>query len=232
MARARNPQREEALRIYTESGGKIKLAEIAERLGLPANRIRKWKAEDKWERHKKGGAPARGGGGPAPRGGRGGSAAVGNKNGVGHGAPRGNQNAVTTGEYSAIWMHALDDDERRLCESVDKDPLSLIDETIQLLSLRELRMLTRIEELRNQKDIAEHEDVFVYTKDNPTGRRKVRTKHTKLLIDKIILVEEALTRVQEKKLRAIETKQKLLNARGSSEDRALSITIQAKKERD
>jgi hypothetical protein len=108
----------------------------------------------------------------------------------------------------------------------------LIDETIQLLSLRELRMLTRIEELRNQKDIAEHEDVFVYTKDNPTGRRKVRTKHTKLLIDKIILVEEALTRVQEKKLRAIETKQKLLNARGSSEDRALSITIQAKKERD
>ena len=230
MARARNPQREEALRIYTESGGKIKLAEIAERLGLPANRIRKWKAEDKWERHKK--ERSASGKGSAPKAIRKRGAPVGNKNGVGHGAPRGNQNAVTTGEYSAIWMHALDDDERRLCESVDKDPLSLIDETIQLLSLRELRMLTRIEELRNQKDIAEHEDVFVYTKDNPTGRRKVRTKHTKLLIDKIILVEEALTRVQEKKLRAIETKQKLLNARGSSEDRALSITIQAKKERD
>ena len=230
MARARNPQREEALRIYTESGGKIKLAEIAERLGLPANRIRKWKAEDKWERHKKERSDS--GKGSAPKAIRKRGAPVGNKNGVGHGAPRGNQNAVTTGEYSAIWMHALDDDERRLCESVDKDPLSLIDETIQLLSLRELRMLTRIEELRNQKDIAEHEDVFVYTKDNPTGRRKVRTKHTKLLIDKIILVEEALTRVQEKKLRAIETKQKLLNARGSSEDTALSITIQAKKERD
>ena len=230
MARARNPQREEALRIYTESGGKIKLAEIAERLGLPANRIRKWKAEDKWERHKKERSDS--GKGSAPKAIRKRGAPVGNKNGVGHGAPRGNQNAVTTGEYSAIWMHALGDDERRLCEQVNKDPLTQIDETIQLLSLRELRMLNLREQLQAQRELAEYEDVFVYTKDSPHGRQKARTKYTKPLIEKIITLEEALTRVQEKKLRAIETKQKLLNARGSSEDSALSITIQAKKERD
>lgn len=230
MARARNPQREEALRIYRESGGTIKLAEIAARLGLPANRIRKWKAEDRWERTKKERSDS--GKGSAPKSVHRRGAPLGNKNGVGHGAPLGNQNAVTTGEYSAIWMHALGDDERRLCEQVNKDPLAQIDETIQLLSLRELRMLNLREQLQAQRELAEYEDVFVYTKDSPHGRQKARTKYTKPLIEKIITLEEALTRVQEKKLRAIETKQKLLNARGSSEDTALSITIQAKKERD
>ena len=220
MARARNPHREDALRIYLDSGGAITPTEIAERLGLPASRIRKWKSEDKWERRKKERSERRRGGQP------------GNKNAVGHGAPLGNQNAVTTGEYSAIWMYALGDDERCLCDRVDTDPLALIDETIQLLSIRELRMLKRLEEMRNQKELAENEDVIAFTKKAPRGALVARKRYTKLLIDKIILVEEALTRVQEKKLRAIETKQKLLNARGSSEDSVLSITIQAKKERD
>ena len=93
-------------------------------------------------------------------------------------------------------------------------------------------MLKRLEEMRIQKELAENEDVIAFTKKAPRGALVARKRYTKLLIDKIILVEEALTRVQEKKLRAIETKQKLLNARGSSEDSALSITIQAKKERD
>lgn len=44
---ARNPQREDALRIYSAEA--ITLTEIAKRLGLPASRIRKWKFEDKWE---------------------------------------------------------------------------------------------------------------------------------------------------------------------------------------
>lgn len=230
MARARNPQREDALRIYLDSGGAITPTEIAERLGLPASRIRKWKSEDKWERHKKERSDSGKRNAPKSERRRGGQ--PGNKNAVGHGAPLGNQNAVTTGEYSAIWMYALSDDERCLCDRVDTDPLALIDETIQLLSIRELRMLKRLEELRNQKELAENEDAIVFTKKAPRGALVARKRYTKLLIDKIILVEEALTRVQEKKLRAIETKQKLLNARGSSEDTALSITIQTKKERD
>jgi len=50
MARQRNPKRDEARRLYNESGGEIKLTDLADRLGVPASRIRKWKSEDQWER--------------------------------------------------------------------------------------------------------------------------------------------------------------------------------------
>ena len=48
MARKRNPLRDKAFRLYADSGGKIKLKEIAEKLSVPASRIRKWKSEDSW----------------------------------------------------------------------------------------------------------------------------------------------------------------------------------------
>jgi phage terminase small subunit len=50
MARQRNPKRDEAHRLYDDSGGKIKLTDLAEKLDVPASRVRKWKSEDKWER--------------------------------------------------------------------------------------------------------------------------------------------------------------------------------------
>lgn len=50
MSRPRNPKRDEARRLYDDSGGTIVLSDLAKKLGLPASRIRKWKAEDQWER--------------------------------------------------------------------------------------------------------------------------------------------------------------------------------------
>lgn len=53
MPRQRNPDRENARALW-EADKSRTLASIATELGLPENRIRKWKCEDKWEHSAKG----------------------------------------------------------------------------------------------------------------------------------------------------------------------------------
>ena len=93
--RPRNPDRDRAFELWRDSGGSAKLKDIAEQIGIPDSRIRKWKTEDNWDGkikersdmnkgallNSKGSVPKRG----APKG---------NKNAAGHGAPVGNKNAV------------------------------------------------------------------------------------------------------------------------------------------
>lgn len=54
MARARDPNRETAKRLYLESEGKMLLKDIAAQLGKSDTQIRKWKNLDKWDDHLKG----------------------------------------------------------------------------------------------------------------------------------------------------------------------------------
>ena len=240
MGRKRNPRRDEAFRLYVESEGQKKPVDIAEFLKIPSSRIRKWKVEDKWDEElqkppEKRSVPKRRPGAPfgnkravGNKGGKGGP--VGNKKAVGHGAPLRNQNSLKTGEYATIWKDMLSDEEQELFETVSLDPLSQIDETIRLLTIRERRMMENIRKLKEQQVLAEDEIVMVPNKADPEHGKafvKSRTRYTKLLIDKLVLAEEALTRVQEAKRRAIETKQKILKERGDVEDggQELNITI-------
>jgi uncharacterized protein YjcR len=260
MARARNPKRDEALRLYMDSSGVLKLKDIGKELDIPDSRIRKWKVEDKWdekikersfsgnrsapierERKPKTGAP------------------YGNKNAAGHGAPKGNKNAVgnhggapkkntnavTTGEHQTIWLDVMDADEQAMFASISTDPLVQIDEDIRLLTYRERRMLTYLNDLKAKKDLSEQKDVYemqmrpVITEvyDEATGtvrktkihqRQKVlveQTQTTKMLIDKILRIEEALTRIQEKKIRAIESKHRIL-LNPTSADKGMATPVQ------
>ena len=45
----RSDERKQAEKIYLESKGSLKLVEIAEKLKVPANKVRKWKSMDGWE---------------------------------------------------------------------------------------------------------------------------------------------------------------------------------------
>ncbi|MDQ0816059.1 uncharacterized protein YjcR [Bacillus pumilus] len=96
MARARNPNRDKAFQLWKESDGSRLLKDIAGELGVTANTIRKWKANDKWDEEFKGSAPIDKGSAPIR------GAPKGNKNAVGNsgGAPARNQNAKTHGFYS------------------------------------------------------------------------------------------------------------------------------------
>ncbi|WP_318627213.1 phage terminase small subunit [Paenibacillus polymyxa] len=88
MSRERNPNRKKALKMWLDSGRKMKLKDIALKLGVSDSSIRKWKALDKWselpEKRKRGGQT-------------GNRNAKGNKGGSG--GPPGNDKAVTHGFF-------------------------------------------------------------------------------------------------------------------------------------
>ena len=86
MPRARSPKRDQAYQIWIDSGGNKKLKDIAAELEVSETQVRKWKNQDRWNsnvtnpnsnvtKRKHGGQP-------------------GNKNAVGHGAPKRNKNCL------------------------------------------------------------------------------------------------------------------------------------------
>jgi uncharacterized protein YjcR len=123
------------------------------------------------------------------------------------GAPKRNKNAVKTGEHEAIWLDVLPDDERELYYQVNVDKLAQVNEEIRLLSIRERRMLKRIEDLRKQT----HTTVEIEQKRGiEKGKRTdLTTEKYQAVLGQIQAIEEALTRVQAQKARMIEIKHRL-----------------------
>ncbi|MGN7043378.1 phage terminase small subunit [Bacillus safensis] len=125
MARARNPNRDKAFQLWKESDGSRLLKDIAEELGVTANTIRKWKANDKWDEEFKGSAPIEKRSAPIR------GAPKGNKNAVGNsgGAPARNQNAKTHGFYS---KHMPADVFEIMQDIQEFSPVDLLWEQIQI----------------------------------------------------------------------------------------------------
>ncbi|MCY9097427.1 phage terminase small subunit [Bacillus inaquosorum] len=242
MPRPRDPKRDEAFRLWEESGGTRLLKDIAEELGCSPSLIRKWKNQDHWEEKlngnvtkqndksngnvtKRPGAPK---GSKNAKGNKGGKAPPGNQNAKGNrggAAPRGNKNSVRTGEYESILFDFLDDTEKELFGQIETDPLYQIDITIRELSLRERRMMQRIsriengltekqrrvlQQMRKVKDIVQTPEKNGLVKSVPIiNERLVVTEieETEMrAIDDILNIEEAMTRVTDKRLKAIRQK--------------------------
>ncbi|WP_347880715.1 phage terminase small subunit-related protein [Paenibacillus sp. F411] len=235
----RSPDRDKAKQIWLESGGTMKLKDIAAALFIGETQVRKWKSQDKWAADLKGNVTNEFKGNVTNRG-----APKGNKNAVGNrgGAPRGNHNAkgnrggqggplrnkkaVTTGEYETIWLDALDDEELELIDQIDTDPLQQANEAILKFEIRERRMLLRIKrltegltekerrvlyELKAMKEVMTvHDEKSGQAKSIPVTKQELVESEieekTYRQIDDILALEEALTRVQEKKLKAIKLK--------------------------
>lgn len=156
----RSEERKQAERLYLESKGNIKLVEIAEKLGLPDNKIRKWKSLDNWEgklnptkaekskkkpversTKEKGSVPPKKKVG-APKG---------NTNAKGHKNPVPPPDTTKHGGYSAVYWDVLDDDEKGLIEEMPKDEEELLIEQIQLFSVRERRIMQAINKYRKSE---------------------------------------------------------------------------------
>lgn len=186
MARAPDERIEQAKAMYLKG---MKLVEIASQLNLPKGTVRRWKSTHKWDDERSGKNNERSG--KKSRGGQ-----PGNKNATG---PPGNKNAVTTGEFEALFFDCLDPEEKILAEAVSLDKEQLLLQEIQLLTVRERRMLKRIENLR-QADFT--------TVSKKTGIEKgkitdLSEDHTTL--GQIQNIEDALTRVQARKQAAIDS---------------------------
>ena len=143
MARAPDERQEQAKELFLQG---MKLIDISKALGVPVGTIRSWKNRYNWDeksnatlhKRKRNVAKAKGG-------------QPGNQNAIGnHGgaAPEGNKNAVTTGEFETLLFDCLDPEEKQLAAAVPNDKEQLLFQEIQLLTVRERRMLKRIENLR------------------------------------------------------------------------------------
>ena len=187
MARAPDARMEQARDLFLE--GK-KLIEISDLLKIPEGTIRSWKNRYDWDnatlQKKKRNVAKKKGGQP------------------------GNKNAVTTGEFETLLFDCLDPEEQRLAQAVPADKQTLLMQEIQLLTVRERRMLKRIELLRNAAD-EENKLAAGETGMTAVGHKKglEKDKETDLFeyrgkLGQIQNIEDALTRVQARKQAAID----------------------------
>lgn len=200
MARAPDPKAAQAKEMFL--AGK-KLIEIAETLGVPEGTVRCWKNRYGWgnaalQKDKCNVAKKRGG-------------QPGNKNAVGHGGtgPPGNKNAVTTGEFETLLFDWLDLDERRLADAVPADKEQLLLQEIRLLTVREHRMLKRIDDLQKSEEYFNNGELaegmtMVSRKQGFDKGKLTDLKDFQGKLGQIQNIEDALTRVQARKQRAIE----------------------------
>lgn len=197
MARAPDKRIEQAKKMYLQ--GK-KLVDIAEALGLPEGTVRRWKCTHKWDNErsdKKANVRKRG-------------AQPGNRNSAG--GPPGNKKALKTGEFETLFFDALDPDERKLISVMPSEKEQLLLQEIQLLTVRERRMMRRIDDI-NKSD-GSHEDgagdipadmtlVKLQSGIDKDKGTNLKEYHGKL--DQIQAIEDALTRVQARKQKAIDS---------------------------
>ena len=152
MARARSPGSIEAEKLYHDG---MKLVDIAEKMGVPASTVRRWKSTQKWdgdgnkqdrvetERSEKKKPNAR-----KPKG-----APKGNKNAVGHApsTPKGNKNAEKHGGFSKInqvYGDVLSEDECSLMDDMIISEENELKSEIKVHTIREFRLLQKIKELK------------------------------------------------------------------------------------
>nr|PZN74265.1 MAG: hypothetical protein DIU55_00805 [Bacillota bacterium] len=105
----------------------------------------------------------------------------------------------------------LDDDERELFLSLDTSKLAQIDHEIRLITIRERRMLQRIEKLRREADELGMTVVEISHEkgEGPKGPVDLVTAKRAGVLGQIQAIEKALTRVQDKKARLLELKHKI-----------------------
>ena len=194
MGRARDPNRDRAFEIFRENGGSIDLVEIASQLNLSPGTVRGWKSKDNWDTKLNGTLRKN-----TERSKRKKGAQPGNQNAAGHGAPDQNKNAVTTGEFETLLFDCLEPEEKQLAAAVPNDKEQLLFQEIQLLTVRERRMLKRIENLR-QADFT-----TVSRKSGIEKGKMTDLSEDRATLGQIQNIEDALTRVQARKQAAIDS---------------------------
>ena len=237
MSRERSPKRELAFKLWVEGLRIRKLSSIAKELDVTPELIRKWKYHDNWDKRPDPGPRKRG----APKGSKN---ALGNKGG---GAPKRNDNAFKHGEYSAIWEDILTDDERVKLMFVETDPFKQAENEIRFLELRERRMLQLRAQIMDgwdgrsifsksesfQRKIEGIGDIPTFNEDGElvvekrieTYMQEVeRTTKTPHKLERILAIEDALTRVQDKKAKWVDMLWKIDSGSLSKEEAELRIS--------
>lgn len=155
------------------------------------------------------------------------------------GAPKGNLNAVRTGahidpaKHPDLFRDLLDPEDRQFWDRIVVEKRHLLEQELRLLTLRERFMLQRIKELK-----AAAQDGMTVTEvteesgvKSETGAYRGRTVKKEGVLGQIQAIEEALTRVQNTKAKALELLLKMDQeqqpAAGNAVDKLLAALGQA-----
>ncbi|MET1240839.1 phage terminase small subunit, partial [Enterococcus faecalis] len=181
--------------------------ELASELNVSDSQIRKWKSVDKWAEELKGNVTKSNSNVTNKSG-----APPGNKNAKGNkggSPPKGNKNAIKTGEYETIFADMLSDEEKDIYSNLNDDPFFILEEEIRILKIRQYRMLKRIkdaeaglndEEVERLQQLRKVKEPSVIDGKMVTVKREVLkdvqvTRKTFRILDDILAIEEALTRI-------------------------------------
>ncbi len=204
-------------RIDWEKG--MKPGQIAKKYGISVNTVKSWMTRH-WK--KESGAPAfTEEVHPHKRG-----APENNQNGKGHGAPKGNRNSFKHGIYETVYWDTLTEEEERMIENMRLDDEEAhYEDQLRLLTIRERRLLRRIEEYNIQKGGLALNSVtkrVVETEGNLIkGSKQTQTETTTRTISTFEVIqrmEAELTRMQGKKTKCIDSLTKLRNERRKLEE--------------
>ena len=205
---------------------------LSEKTGISINTIKSWIKRDKARKasaekdapqSKKGASSNKKKGAP-----------VGNKNARGNrggAAPLRNHNAEKHGAYSKVYWDTLDDEEFTLIDSMDDDAEWHLITQLQMFSVRERRLMQRIQQYK-EVDEKNHglavksvskkkvvEDVM-NSEGEPIGDGEFKKSsettvtNTEAVINSIMALESELTKVQRAKTKAIESLSKIRLERG------------------
>ena len=117
---------------------------------------------------------------------------------------------MKTGEFEALFFHTLEPEERHLIGAMPTDKESLLLHEIQLLTVREKRMLQRIEDVRTAAERGEDGEpvpgmTVVRRKAGIDKSEQTDLKEYQGKLGQIQAIEDALTRVQARKQKAIDS---------------------------
>ena len=183
--------------------------QIAEKYNVTYNEVvylvkkKKWERESNLSKVKKGNQNAKG-----------------NKGGPG--AEKRNKRALKTGEYETIYDDLLTDEEKQIMKQTELyDKKYQIMSEIKILSIREKRILKKIEDLRNGKEMSivkmsKSSSNNVSYRNNGTLTTTEAESTTKIIKE----FGESLTRVQEAKRRYLDSYHKIEN-----DDRKLELEL-------
>lgn len=148
---------------------------------------------------------------------------MGNQNAIGNdgGAPEGNKNAVTTGEYETLFFDVLSEEEKQLYQNLEmQNKKKCIENEYKILSIREYRILKRIKMLQDkEKDMNIERIVKRQYNSNNSNETETVTEAINI-ITPLQKLEDALTRIQEAKRKCLDTLHKM-----ETDDRKLELDI-------
>lgn len=168
MGRERSPARDEARRIWLDSGGTMTARQVADSVGVKPEQVRKWKSMDGWQAALEAQKP------PRKRGGQ-----PGNKNAAGAGAPLGNRNAETHGAYTTVRLDDLQPEQRAYIESLTLDTERNMLAELQLLIAKETDLQNKIAALEGATPDSLYIDRVVEMR-TPKGQERLKQQREKL----------------------------------------------------